>query len=416
MNNRPTAIVLGGTTPHITLIEKLKQRGYYTILIDYFDNPPAGAFADKHIKESTLDYEKVLEIARSNNASLVITTCLDQANVTACYVAEKLNLPKPYSFETALYVTNKELMKTKMLESNIPTSKFIIAENSANLDIQDLKFPLVVKPADSNGSKGVRKSDNLTELKVYIEDALRFSRTKKVIIEEYIQGMEVQVDCFVQNKIVNIVMMRQRLKIMNQEKTYLQTYGSVIPLELSTKVNNKLVQIANNIAHSFELDNTPLFIQALVNNDEVSVIEFAPRVGGGLSFKLINEVTGFDILDSTIDSYLGIKTNFVIHPIKAYYLTNIIYAKPGIFNSITGYEELIKDSVIQDIYFYKTKGMEIGPDMASSDRIGAFIIKDKDKNKLVEKLEIAIRKLEVYDINNNPIMRKDFFEEISKSM
>ena len=79
------ALVLGGTVPHMELIRQLKERGYYTILIDYLDNPPAADVADEHIKESTLDEEKVLEIAKQRRASLVISGCVDQANISACY-------------------------------------------------------------------------------------------------------------------------------------------------------------------------------------------------------------------------------------------------------------------------------------------------------------------------------------------
>ena len=93
--NKPIAIVLGGTNPHKALIENLRTRGYYTLLIDYNENPPAKEIADNHIKFSTLDQEGVLSIAKSVNAELVISTCVDQANVTACYVGEKLELPIP---------------------------------------------------------------------------------------------------------------------------------------------------------------------------------------------------------------------------------------------------------------------------------------------------------------------------------
>jgi len=112
--NKLVAIVLGGTYPHKSLINNLKLRGYYTILIDYYAFPPAKVDADEHIQESTLDKGKVLEIAKKRNASLVISTCIDHANVTACYVAEELNLPAPYSYEIALTVTNKNMTRFMM--------------------------------------------------------------------------------------------------------------------------------------------------------------------------------------------------------------------------------------------------------------------------------------------------------------
>ena len=108
--NKPIALVLGGTVPHVHLIELLKERGYYTVLLDYTPNPPAKEYADEHLPVSTLDNEAVLKVARERKASLVISTNVDQANVTCCYVSEKLGLYSPYSYEIALDVTDKQRM------------------------------------------------------------------------------------------------------------------------------------------------------------------------------------------------------------------------------------------------------------------------------------------------------------------
>ena len=183
MSNKPIAMVLGGTYPHRTLITNLQQRGYYTVLIDYLEKPPAKEVADEHVQESTLDKEKVLEIARDRDAKLVISTCIDQANVTVCYVAEKLGLPVPYSYETALSVTNKGLMKEGMIRHGIATSKYIFVKNIGDFDSAGLSFPVAVKPADSNSSKGVRKACDYGELSRFLDDALKISRSDEAIIE-----------------------------------------------------------------------------------------------------------------------------------------------------------------------------------------------------------------------------------------
>jgi|SRR5690554_2186935 len=109
MDKQQKAIILGGTDDHIALIENLKKRGYYTILIDYNANPPAKVAADLHIQESTLEEDKVLKIATEQKVDLVISACIDQALLTACYVAERLGLPAPFSYETALNVQIKDI-------------------------------------------------------------------------------------------------------------------------------------------------------------------------------------------------------------------------------------------------------------------------------------------------------------------
>lgn len=406
MNNKPIAIVLGGTNPHITLLNKLRERGYYTVLIDYYENPPAKSYADEHIRESTLDQEKVLEIAKEKKADLVISTSIDQANVTACYVGEKLDLPIPYSYETALTVTNKILMKEIMKKNGIPTSNFIKVSNIAALKISDMPFPLVIKPSDTTGSKGVRKACNKKELEVYLKEAIKLSRNNLAIVEEFVKGVEIQVDFFVENGKIHLIMTREKCKIGNEKEIVLQSLGSIVPALLSETVKKKIYKIAEQIVRSFKLNNTSFFIQAIVNGDNISVIEFACRIGGGLSYSMINIITKFDILNATIDSFLKIPVDVNYEMSSSYYATYLIYAEPGVFDRIEGYKRLLDKKVIEQFYILKTKGMPIGDSMASGDRVGAFLVKADTKDELNIKIKDAINKLQVYDINGSPIMRK----------
>ena len=172
MTDKPVAIVLGGTLPHVLLVEKLHERGYYVILIDYLKNPPAKFFADEHVQASTLDKDQVLAIARERKAELVISTCIDQANSVCCYVSEKLGLPHPYSYETSLYVTNKGMMKTRMREADVPSSSFVLTRDVADVDWEKVTFPCVIKPVDCNSSKGVHRADTKEEAVPFIEEAL----------------------------------------------------------------------------------------------------------------------------------------------------------------------------------------------------------------------------------------------------
>ena len=405
----PKAIVLGGTFPHIELIKKLKKRGFYTILVDYYRNPIAKTFADEHICQSTLDKDKVLKIAMSFNVKMVISTCIDQANITACYVSEKLGLPLPYSYETALNVTNKILMKKRMTAYNIPTSKFICLRDIRDYKNHELRFPVIVKPTDSNSSKGVRKAYNYNELCIFFEDALKISRSHEAIIEEYKRGREIGVDCFIKNKEATIIMTKERRKIMAKEDLIQQIYGCIWPATISEKIYNDFKKIADQIARAFNLDNTPLMIQAIVNGNEIDVIEFAPRVGGGESFRIIKLSTGFGIIEAAIDSFLGIQVKLDHKSPEKYYAENFIYAKPGLFGSISGHEDLLGNGAIEYLDQYKTKGTEIGAELSSNNRVGVFTVKSDNVSKLFGKIDAVIENIEVYDIYGEPIMRKDIY-------
>lgn len=402
------AIVLGGTDDHIALIENLKDRGYYTILIDYYDNPPAKKAADLHIKESTLQKDKVLEIAKGLNVDLIISACIDQALLTACYVAEKLKLPAPFSYETALNVTNKGHMKRIMIENGIPTSRYCFVDNDFDFNVSGLNFPVMVKPADSNGSFGVKKVYTEVKLKQYLDEAINISRSSTAIIEEFNDGIEVSVDCFIHNNKAKIIMMSQLFKKAVDESTLL-IFQSVIPAEVSDTAKLKIQDISDRIALSFNLDNTPLLVQFIVNGDQVNVIEFSPRIGG-TKHKAIRSITGFDILNSVIDSFLGNRVKPISKQPTSYTSKNHIYTRSGIFGDIINYDLLIKQGIIEELVFFKTKGMEIGADMASRNRVGSFVVQADTKKELFEKVNKAVEKIEVYDIEGRPIMRKDIFQ------
>ncbi len=399
--NKPKAIVLGGTIPHKALIENLKQRGYYVILLDYYENPPAKEAADRHIQESTLDKDKVLEVARREKVELVISTCIDQANVTACYVGEKLGLPIPYNYQTALDISDKSSMKTMMRQGGIPTSNFIHVGKETSLNLKELKFPLVVKPSDSNGSKGVRRVDSTGEFDQYLADAITISRNNKAIVEEFVEGPEIGVDCFVADHHAHILALHRKRKPQKKDGSVMFSIGSISPPGLSENAKQNIQRIANKVAAVFRLNNTPLLIQLIVHGDHASVVEFAPRIGGGLNFHKINLFAGFDIIDAAIDSFLGVEVTPVYKLHDYYYSENHIYTEPGVFGKICGYEELFAKEVLVAFFPNKTRGMVIHPGKASKDRAASFIVKGETKNEIISKVQQTLDTVKVFDINGN---------------
>lgn len=396
-NKKPVALVLGGTAPHILLITKLHERGYYVVLVDYLTNPPAKRVADEHIQSSTLDKEKVLEIAQEKKASLVISTCIDQANSVCCYVAEQLNLPRPYSYETSLYVTNKGLMKERMKAFDVPSSSFILTKSVDNIDWAQVSFPCVVKPVDCNSSKGVHRADSIDEAKPFVEEALKLSQTGEAIIEGFCAGDEIQVDCVALDNDADVVMTRSKVKVAGSNEAVLNSYGSIVPAQVSESVLPKLKQIAVGIAKGFGLRNTPFFYQAIVTGDEVNVLEFAPRVGGGLSYYMIKNFVGFDAVEAAMDSFLGLPIRVNYHSPKKVYRTCLLYSKPCTFDHIEGFEALKEEGVIKEVFITKNQGEVIDGDMRSTNRIGSFVIEAGSLEELRERTRACAERIKVLD-------------------
>ena len=409
LNEKKRAIVLGGTNPHIELIKQLQERGYFVILVDYLENPPAKSFADIHLQESTLDEERVAAIAKEHGVSLVISACVDQANITACYAAEKLGLTKPYSYKTALEITNKGFMKKTMWDKGIPTTKYCYLENGDNLGDFKLQYPVMVKPADSCAASGVKKANNSEELKMFLEEAKQVSRTGRTVVEEYFSGVEVSAYCFVQDHKAHIIMISERISVIEGEAQVLKCYATVTPPNISEKAKEKIEKAADDIADAFELNNTPLHVQAIIDGDEISIIEFAPRVGGGISYRTIKESTGFDIISATIDSYLEQPVNVGYNGEQLYYSVNILYAVPGVFDRVEGMEKLVDDGVVEGFHYHKTKGAKVEDNRASAGRIGAALIKGSSRQELLDKIKYVMENIKVYDPDGKDILRRDLY-------
>lgn len=404
------ALVLGGTRPHITLIEKLKDRGYYVILIDYLTFPIAKKYADEHIQESTLDKERVLEIAFERKVDLVISTCIDQANVTAAYVCEKMGLHCPYDYNTALNVTDKLKMKDILVKNGILTSKYKKIEKTSDLDNWNFSFPIIIKPTDSNSSKGIFKIDGpIKNLDAVIKEAVSYSRTKEAIVEEFVTGQEIGIDTFVSNGIAKVLMIKERRKIKKNNNGSQNIVGCIWPMPLDEDTKRKAEIVANQISKAFGLKNCALMIQAILKDGEISVIEFGARIGGGESYHIIKDCVGFDYVEASICTFTGDPIKEEVKIPEYYYADNFIYVKECVFDHIDFCDDLLMDGTIDHAYELKSKGSEIDANLSSNNRVGTFVVRAKDIDKLYKNINRVLSCMEVYDTEGKPVMRKDIY-------
>jgi biotin carboxylase len=397
------AIVLGGTHDHIRLIEILKEKGYYTYLIDYLENPPARRFADEHIRESTLDIESVVNLTKEIKPDLLMAACIDQALLTMAYVCEKLSLHCHINYQTALELTNKALMKSKFVEHHIPTTPYVILKSTNVQSVDVLKYPVVVKPADSNSSKGITKVNTYSDLESATSFAFSHSRTKEIIVEEFMEGEEFSVDVAVENGEPTILLVTKNIKMQQNENTFTISQ-SYFPATSDEGLLKKIHNIILKIVSAYNIRNSPLLVQLIHNKGEISVIEFSARLGGGSKHHLIKKITGFDALEWFVDVVLTQPKSVTIQQMFRYACINYIYAKNGIIAGFKGFDELLKAAVIDDYYLYKTPGMEITNHIASTDRPAGFLITDDDYAAFFRKQAIAFDTISIIDECGSPML------------
>lgn len=400
-------LVLAGAADQIALIKELKLRGHEIILVDYFKNPLAKPYVDKHYCTSTLDVEAVKEIAIKEEIGLICTACTDQALLTVANVSEQLKLPCYISYKTALNVTNKSYMKKVMVENSIPTSKYVILDK-VDLDrIKDFLLPIVVKPVDCNASNGVKRIDTIEELPKYLQEAINLSRTKTAIVEEFKEGKEISVDYYVEGTEAKLLSATTSLKVKNLKSFTIlcSEYPAVDDEQIAI-----LKEIGNQVAKAFGLKDCPLFIQMIANGKDINIIEFSARMGGGSKYNLIRVLSGVDIMSMYVDLILGHKPT--VNPIQQVDFCKMayIYCYPGVFDHVEGFEQLKDTGFIVDHFVYKPKGMRIEKAETSSDRAAGFLIVGASQKEVEKKLAEANAQLRVLNDKGEDIMRHDLFK------
>ncbi len=411
MDTIKKAFVLAGGNDQIELIKGLRARfkGIEIILIDMNPNVRAKEYADRMLVISTMDFNAVLEAAKREQIDLIISACGDQPMRTMAYVSEQLGLPCYLSYRQSENLTNKGLMKRKMIEGGIPTSKYKRIEQDAEIDIDGLSLPLVIKPTDNNGSKGIIKVYSKEEFDKAVVEAKRYTLGGDIIIEEFVEGEEYSVEAFIDNGTPIIVFPSKNEKIRNRNTFTI--CRNIYINKLDTKIEKQLKEIIKKIGEVFEINNVPLLIQFILKDDKVSVIEFSARTGGGSKLFFIREMVGVDVIDNLIDITINKKPNVTPKPTDELALINYIYTDPGVFDSIKGLEELKNEGIIKEAYIYKSSGTKILSSNHSSDRPAGVLIKGKTKEEINFKIKNANSRLKILDENGRDIMCHKIFEE-----
>lgn len=412
------AIVLGGTYAHIPLIKKLKKLNFYVLLIDYNINPPAKNYADVHLLKSTLEKEEVLEIAIENNVEFIISTSIDRANTVAFYVLEKLNKKVPLSYEKSNLINNKLFLKKVLNKNNIKTPKYITVQQpldnvSKIIRFSKLNFPLISKPIDNNGSKGVLIIDKLKNIQIPLEESFKYSKQSKVILEEFILGDEFSIDAFIDFEgEIHILTIRRRFKLNIDNINQQQIVGSLVIENISSVFKNQLLDTLKKIAKSLNLSNVPFMMQFIYTNKILNIIEFAVRIGGGESYYINKLKTNIDLIDLSMNSFLGKFIKPIIKYSKLYVCDLLIYSHEGTIKKIEGLEFLKENSMIADYHIYKSVGMHVQENFISSSRVGAIIITSSSRQQLIYKITQALNSIKIIDTNKVNIFRSDIYTEM----
>lgn len=184
-------MLLGGMRYLIPVIEAAHKLGVYVITADYLPENIAHKYSDEYCNISIIDKDAVLKVAKELKIDGIMSFACDPGVATAAYVAEKMGLPCSGSYESVSILQNKGKFRKFLSDNgfNVPTAKSYNDIEEALKDIDIFNWPVIVKPTDSAGSKGVTRVDDKNKLKESIEYALSFSHSKEFIIEDFLEKL-----------------------------------------------------------------------------------------------------------------------------------------------------------------------------------------------------------------------------------
>lgn len=405
-------MILAGGNDQVALIQELRsyfKGDVFIILVDMSSNVKAVPYADKFLQISTMDKDAVLQAAIDEKIDYILTACGDQPLSTMAYVSAKMNLPCYLTENDVLNLTNKLFMKTRMVENGIPTSPFVVInKNWTGSELEHLSYPLVVKPVDSNGSKGVKKVETEYELEHCLEDAFKYSLSGDVIVEEFNEGEEVSIDVYVEGEEVKLLSVIS-LKKIKQNKDSFTIVQSFYPPDFECS-RDEVMEIAKKIVTAFALKDTPLLIQAIQTRDGIKVVEFSARMGGGSKFRSIETFSGVNIMSVYVNMVMGNKPHVEPSKLVNNASMNFVYCNPGKFVSLSGFDELIEEKIIKYYYTYKMPGTLVEKSNTSSDRVAGFMVVGSSADEVKQKISYANSVLKVLDENGNDIMKHDLYQ------
>ncbi len=386
-------LMLGGAPAQIPAIKKAKEMGLYVITCDYLPNNPGHAYADEYYNVSTTDKEEVLKLAQKLKIDGIVCYASDPSALTAAYVAENMGLPtSPY--ESVKILSNKDLFRKFLSENgfNTPKANGYSSVEEAIQELSKYKFPVIIKPVDSSGSKGVTKleKNEEKEARKQIEYAMSFSRAKRVIIEEFVEkyGYQIAGDGFsVDGKLVFRAFANDHFD--TRCKNPYVPVGASWPYDMPNEIHEKIHKEIQRCLTLLNMKTGAYNFDIRIDKDmNVYLMEIGPRNGGNMIPQVMEYTTGIDLVEYTIKAAIGEDCSDLKMPKQegfwAYYALHSL--DNGIFKELHIDEEFEKDNLVE-LHLYVKTGEKISEYIGSNTTVGIMIVKFSSKEEMLEKID-----------------------------
>lgn len=384
-------MLLGGLRYLKPVIDAAHKQGYYVITADYLPNNIAHNWSDEYCNVSIIDKEAVLREAQRLQIDGIMSFACDPGVVAASYVQNKMGLPSFGPFESVEILQNKDKFRAFLTKNgfNVPQAKGFDSVETAYEERYWYPWPVIVKPTDAAGSKGVTRVDKAEDLKTALEYAMEHSISGHIIVEEFIdkQGCSSDTDSFSEDgklKFVSFCAQRFDTEATNPYTPAAYSWPSTFTKEQEdylTSEIQRLITLLNlkTVVYNIEVRVAP--------NGKPYIMELTPRGGGNRLCEMLRYATGVDMITAITRAMVGdpILVPIEQKPYNGHWAEIILHAdESGVFDHLEISKDLLAEIVEEDLWV--ERGDKVESFEGANNAIGTLVLKFQS----AEELEKAI--------------------------
>ena len=347
-------MLLGGLRYLLPVIEEAHKLGAYVITADYLPNNIAHKYSDEYCNVSIIDKEAVLKAAQELQIDGILSHAVDPGVVSAAYVAEKMGLPFQCSYKAACVLQDKSFFRQFLMENdfNCLHAKGYMNVEDALKDVDYFTWPVIVKPVDSAGSKGVTKVENVEDLPHAIEIALASSISKNFIVEDFLEkeGFSAGSESFVvDGKLLYNGFYDQYFdnEAVNPYTPSAEVWPSIMPVHYQEEIKSELQRLVDLLGITTGLFNVECRV---CKNGKAYLMEVSPRAGGNRLAEMLKYAADVNINEAETKKALGYSVGDIHEPnYKGHYAIKVLYSeRAGIFEGVDIDDTFRREHVIEE--------------------------------------------------------------------
>ena len=333
-------MLLGGLRYLLPVIEAAHRHGIHVIMVDYMPDNIAHRYSDEYHNVSIIDKEAVLALAQKLQIDGIMSFAVDPGVVAAAYTAEKMGLPFQCSYEAACILQDKSRFRQFLADNgfNVPKARGYSDGDDALKDIDYFNWPVIVKPVDSAGSKGVTRVDDPAHLPSAIAHALDCSPSRHYIIEDFLEklGPSMGDECFVvDGKLLYNAFYDQFFD--NEAINPYAPSGEFWPSAMSSEYEQDFKDQLQRLFDLLHITTGMFNVECRVCTDgKAYLMEVSPRAGGNRLAEILNYAADVDIIESEVLKSVRLPLNDIHEPnYNGFYAINVLHSdQKGIFKDL----------------------------------------------------------------------------------